>query len=365
MNYIFFFVHPSKFHVFRNTINHLIINGHHVEILITSKDVLERLVKHEGWRYTNIFPEGRKIRNVPSYISAGLNTFRTIYRLYKHTKGKKFDLIITDDLLVYIGKLKNIPSIVFIDDDLKIVKQFAIILSVSTHCLSPIITDLGRYDTKKIGFNSFKELAYLHPNQFKPDNTVLVNFELKSKRYFIIRLVSLSAYHDVGVSGLDNDMVLELIKILEKHGQVFITSERKLPKELEKYRIRIHPKEMIHILAFADIYIGDSQTMSSEAAILGVPSFCINDFAGKINVMVEKCERYQSMHCYKTSEFSQLLKQLKILLLSDYHLLYKSRKDKMISEKIDLTSFMIWLFENYPESVKKISKNPEYQYKFK
>ena len=46
MNYLFFFVHPSKFHVFKKTINHLKNNGHNVEILITSKDVLEELVKN-------------------------------------------------------------------------------------------------------------------------------------------------------------------------------------------------------------------------------------------------------------------------------------------------------------------------------
>ena len=78
MNYLFFFVHPSKFHVFKKTINHLKNNGHNVEILITSKDVLEELVKNEVWNYTNIFPEGRKFKNVSPYISAGVNFFRTI-----------------------------------------------------------------------------------------------------------------------------------------------------------------------------------------------------------------------------------------------------------------------------------------------
>ena len=94
MNYLFFFVHPSKFHVFKKTINHLKNNGHNVEILITSKDVLEELVKNEGWNYTNIFPEGRKFKNVSPYISAGVNFFRTIYRLYKYCRNKKYDLFI-------------------------------------------------------------------------------------------------------------------------------------------------------------------------------------------------------------------------------------------------------------------------------
>ena len=52
MCFLFFFVHPSKYHLYRITINELIRRGHEVDIVITSKDVLEDLVKKEGWKYT-------------------------------------------------------------------------------------------------------------------------------------------------------------------------------------------------------------------------------------------------------------------------------------------------------------------------
>ena len=198
MRYLFFFVHPSKFHVFRNTINYLKDQGHTVDILITSKDVLEELVKNEGWQYTNIFPEGRKFKNISPYISSAINFFRTIYRLWKYVNNKKFDLYITDDLLVYLGKLKKVPSIVFTDDDLAIVKEFSIILKFADYILAPQITDLGKYNSKKISFEGYKELAYLHPNQFTPDKSY-VKKVTKSENYFIIRLVSLRAFHDVKI----------------------------------------------------------------------------------------------------------------------------------------------------------------------
>ncbi len=366
MKYLFFFVHPSKFHVFRNTINYLKRAGHQVDILITSKDILATLVENEGWEYTNIFPEGRKMKNIPAYISSGINTIRTLYRLYKFNRGKKYDLFITDDLLVYIGKYKKTPSIVFNDDDLRIVKPYAIILAMTDYCLSPIITDLGRYNKKKIGFDGYKELAYLHPNQFIPDKSVLEELNLKTEKYFVLRLVSLRAYHDVGLSGLDNAKVLQLISLLEEYGQVLITAERELPDEFEKYRINIHPSKMIHVLAFADLYIGDSQTMSSEAAVLGVPSFRLSDFSGRISVMEEKGDKYMSMKSYKTSDFAQLVTDVKELLASsDYRELFETRRQKMLSEKIDLSEFMIWLFENYPKSVAIMKENPNYQYKFR
>lgn len=366
MKFLFFFVHPSKFHVFRNTINALLNNQHDVEILITNKDVLVDLVENEGWNYTNIFPEGRKIKGIPAYISSAINLVRTIYRLFKHTWKKKYDLFITDDLLVYIGKIKNIPTIVFSDDDLKIVKAFSIILKVADYCLAPTITDLGKYNNKKIAFNSYKELAYLHPNHFKPDSSVLKELTFKNEKFFILRLVHLKSYHDFGISGLNNIKVRELIDLLEPYGRVLITAERKLPNEFEKYRIKIHPSKLIHLLSFADIFIGDSQTMSSEACILGVPTFRLNDFAGKISVMEEKGDKYELMESYKSKDFSLLIQDLKLLLKKEgYKEEYKNRKNKMLSEKIDLSQFLIWLFENFPQSVEKLKDKPDFQYKFK
>lgn len=365
MRFLFFFVHPSKFHVFKKTINVLKSKGHNVDIVITSKDVLEDLVKSEGWEYTNIFPEGRKMKNVSPYISAGINFFRTIYRLLKFTAGKKYDLFITDDLLVYVGKLRKVPSVVFCDDDLSVVKQFSLVLGLADYCLAPVITDLGKYNKKKIGFNSYKELAYLHPNHFVPDQEVIKRFKQKSETYFILRLVSLTAYHDVGKSGINSEKALKLIEFLKDHGTVYISAERPLEKELETYRIKILPIELKDVLSGAFLYIGDSQTMSSEAAVMGVPSFRINDFTGKISVMDEK-DRYKLSKSFKTSEFNELFEQVKSCLKNDdFKLKMKERKERMLNDKIDLTAFMIWFFENFPASITLLKQDPQYQYKFK
>ena len=37
----------------------------------------------------------------------------------------------------------------------------------------------------------------------------------------------------------------------------------------------------------------------------------------------------------------------------------------MLADKIDITSFMVWFIENYPNSSDIMKKNPEYQYNFK
>lgn len=348
MRYLFFFVHPSKFHVFRKTINTLLSRGHTVDILITSKDVLEDLVKSEDWAYTNIFPEGRKIKGIPPYISSAINSFRTLLRLFKYTRRKKYDLFITDDLLVYIGRIKRTPSIVFNDDDLTVVKQYALVLSQATHILSPDITQAGQYSAKKIGFPGYKELAYLHPNVFKPDIKIVEQFNPEHKPYFILRLVSLRAYHDVGMKGIGDNQVKKLIALLEQYGKVFISSERPLSQQFERYRLTIKPENIAHAIYFAKLFIGDSQTMTSEAAVLGTPAFRCNDFVGKISVMDEKEEKYGLSYNFPPAKFDEMLVKIEELLsIPDLEKEYEKCKARMLQDKIDLSAFMIWLFENY------------------
>jgi len=365
-NFLFFFVHSSKFHVFRLTINYLIQNGHSVDILITSKDVLEELVKEEGWDYNNIFPEGRKIKNLPIFVSAGINTIRTIYRLFKYTKGKKYDLFITDDLLVFLTKILKVPSFAFTDDDISVTKQFSIILSRATHILAPEITDLEKYNNKKISFNGYKELAYLHPNNFVPNEKVIKKINPTLEKYFLIRLVSLKAYHDVFMKGLSNEQVQKIIKLLETKGRVYISAERDLPEQFQKYQLKIEPEKIAHVLYYADLFIGDSQTMTSEAAVLGTPAFRCNDFAGKISVMDEKEEKYGLSYNYSPKGFNKMYAKLEeVISKENFKKEFQQKKENMLSDKIDLTKFMIWLFEYYPNSISEYQNNPDIQYRFR
>jgi predicted glycosyltransferase len=45
--------------------------------------------------------------------------------------------------------------------------------------------------------------------------------------------------------------------------------------------------------------------------------------------------------------------------------IWSKRVKKVLDEKIDATSFLVWFVENYPNSISIIKNNPNYQYKFK
>jgi len=367
MKILFFFVHPSKFHVFRNTINILKSNRHVVDILITSKDVLENLVINEGWEYTNIFPEGRKIPWLPTKIGAGYNLIRTIFRLqnYLNKSGKNYDLFVTDDLLVVNGWFSKVKTFHLQDDDITAVPESAFILQFTDYILSPTVSNFGKYQKKVIPFYGYKELGSLHPSRFTPDFKKTRQFNPLGGKYFLLRLVSLKATHDVGKSGLNDDEVMQIISRLEQFGKVFITAERDLPLQFEKYRILINPNDIAHALYFAEFLISDSQTMSAEAGVLGTPYIRFNDFVGRISYLDELENKYELGIGIKTKDKIRLIECIELFLSkNNIKEEWESKRSKMLSEKIDLTGFLVWLLEGYPNSVKTVQNNMDYQKRF-
>ncbi len=345
--FLFFFVHPSKYHLFKFLIRHLKAKGCHVDIAIVTKDILEDLIIKEGWNYTNIFPEGRRVNAVPILLATAINFFRTFWRLVKFTYAKKYDYFLSDDVLSIIGWLKGVKSYHFQDDDYNAVPESALLLATANFTFAPKTTDLGRFNSKKISYNSLHELAYLHPKRFIPDKKIVESYGLEKEKYFILRLVSLTASHDAGKKGLDNALVQELIYLLKNHGQVLITAERELPEQLEKYRIKISPEHIGHIIYFAEMFIGDSQTMTTEAAILGVPSIRCNSFVGKILSMEELEKKYNLSWGFLPKDFEKLIKKVDELLSNgDLKLVLKEKRKKLLKDKVDLSTFMINYFEN-------------------
>ena len=364
MRILFYLVHPAKFQFHKVQINKLKEKGHIIDIVINTKDILEDLVKEEGWEYTNIFPRSRKIKGVHVYIAAGISLLRSIYRLWKYAYGKKYNLFV-GDALVYLGRIKGVPSLYPTDDVLAAVPEQRTWFIPTNYIIAPKITDVGKYKIKKIAYNGYKALAHLHPNHFTPNESVL-NEDLRGKPYFLIRCTGFGATHDINKSGISDNILFELVKILEPFGKVLITSERKLPIELEKLKLNIKKNDMTHYIAFANIFIGDSTTMSTEAAVLGTPSVEFDEYFYEIDQMIELEEKYGLINCFRTNQGIQFLNKVEELVNNkNLKEEYSIRRKKLLEDTIDVSSFLIWLFENYPKSKIEYFNNPNIQNKFK
>lgn len=341
---LFFFVHPAKYHLYKLTIRKLKAKGYDVDICIVKKDVLENLILNEGWDYINILPNGRKGR-LP-LISTLFFAVKTIFKLNKIILKKRYNLFVTDDLLIVNGFFKKIPTFFFQDDDLRAVPESSLLLLFAKKIISPYCCDLGVFNKKKISYNGNHEWAYLSPQVFSPDFRKIQNY-IDEKKYFIIRLVSLTATHDRGKKGISNDKLKILVNLLEEKGQVFISSERKLSPTFEKYRISFPPQLIHNFIYFSNLLISDSQTMTSEAAMMGVPSIRFNDFVGKISYLERSEKEFDLTYGFNTNNFGGLLIKVRELLnVENLKEKWRKKRIKIENEFIDLNEFILKKIED-------------------
>jgi predicted glycosyltransferase len=357
VQYLFYLGHPAHFHLFRHAARALVDRGHQVTIVIKKKDILEDLLCRAGLRYRNIQEGGRgdgKLRIAAGLLARDWRMLRIAAELRPHL------MLGTSAEIAHVGRVLRIPSIVVNEDDVDVVPLFArLAYPAATYVLAPDMCRVGRWAHKTIRYPGYHELAYLHPNHFTPDVSVRRELGVGTERYFVLRLAKLNAHHDAGRSGIGREIAANLLRLLAPHGRVFITAERELESEFEPYRIRIDPLRMHDALAFADLYIGDSQTMAAEAAVLGTPSIRFNDFVGEISYLESLEHRYRLTHGVKTSEPDRLFARVTELLAPDAKNVWAERRRQMLGQSIDVAAFMTWLAEEYPASVSQLRLDRE------
>ena len=365
MNFLFVLNHPAHFHLFKNPINLLLSKGHRCKIIAREKDVLANLLHNTHFDFTLFKETKRSRKNIIFNSTIGL--IKKDIFITKFIKNFKADMLVgTDWSITHVGRLFNIPSIVFNEDDTKATPENKIFYPLAHHLILPDCCDLGLWGQKRISYAGYHELAYLHPNRFTYEQ-ILVRKAINSRKpYIIIRIVKLTASHDIGKVGLSKNLLKEIIKIAKDKFEILISFEGNVVSEFEKYNFKLDPNLMHQILAGAHLVVGDSQTMIAEAAVLGKPAIRFNDFVGKLCYLEELETKYKLAFGYKTNQKKDFLNKVKELLYDkNINEKWQQKLKILLKDKIDVSKFFVWLLENYPVSIKIMQENPDYQYNFR
>lgn len=359
MRILMYFGHPAQYLFLRATLKELKKAGcHELTLVIKTKDVLEALIAEDGLEYINILPEERG----RSRFSIAWSLVRRNWKLIPIILKKRPQLMIgTDATIAQLGKLFSINRITITEDDYDIVKTLAwLSYPFTQNILCPEACSVGPWEHKKTGYKGYMKLAYLHPAVFVPDASVKATYGIGSA-YAIVRLARLTAHHDFGVKGLDSSLTDEIIHLLEERGyRVIISSEGVTQSKYRRYELPIKASDMHQLLCFASVLISDSQSMSVEAAMLGVPSLRLSDFAGRISVLEELEKQYQLTFGFKPSEQAHMLQKLQQLLsMQDLEPEFSRRRSRMLADKINVSAFLTWYIGNYPQSRKLMQENPD------
>jgi len=349
--------HPAHVHYFRNFIQIMQNKGHEFIVTARDKEVSIDLLHHYKIAFYN------RGKGRVSLLGKVFYLIWANFKLLTIAFKNKPEIAISfgTPYAAQISKLYGIPHIGLTDT------EHAKLGILSFAPFSDAIITPSSYQRifgdKQIKFNGFFELCYLHPKYYRPNTNIKEELMLsESDKFVLLRFISWNASHDIGQSGISLKTKIDLVQALLYQGfEVLISSEGLLPPDLQKYKIRIPPSKIHDVLASASLFIGESGTMATEAALLGTPSVYVNSLdAGVFNEEVE----YGLLYSFRTDD--NLIEKISSIIqdtnLKEKHIY---RKNKMLADKIDVTTFLVWFVENYPASHKLMKSHPEYQLKFK
>jgi uncharacterized protein len=350
--------HPAHVHFFRNAIGVWKSHGHEVAVTARDKDIVIELLKLYGIEHTVLSHVGKGKLSLLSEL------VKRDYKLWRFCRKFKPDILtgIGAIFASHVGFLLRKPVIVWSDTE-----HATLINNLSLPFCSCICTpesfcrDLGK---KQIRYAGFHDLAYLHPSNFAPDKSVLDELSLdEGQKFVFMRFVSWRASHDIGHRGLSDEMKRKGVEELSKYARVFISSETPLKGFFEKYRIAVSPEKIHHVLYYAWMYFGEGGSMASESAVLGTPAVNVATSAALIGVFREMENAGLMFVC--PDEHKALEKGLELIKDDKAKLKTRELAKKMLFNKINVSDFIAWFVESYPESERILRNDPDYQYKFK
>lgn len=360
MNILIDIGHPGHVHLFRHVAAGLKEKGHQLYFSVRDIPVAKKLMEKYDMPY---FDLGKKSDSIAGKARTVL---KQDFELLHFVRRHHIDIGLSSGIVLsHVSTLTRMKSIMFDDDD-DDVEKFVVQYG---HPLTDIVmtpSAIKRKTAKALYYQGTHELAYLHPKHFNPDESVLERAGLKpDEKFFIMRFVALKGHHDIGQTGLSMEQKQKLVDLLNGYGRVIITSERAIESGLEPYRIPVPPEEIHSLMSFASLFVGDSQTMTSEAGVLGVPAFKCNTFAGRLSVP-NLYESYGLCKSFTPEHFDDMCTEIASLLSGpDPKEEWKKKRELFFIDMIDPTSFFTWFIENYPESRRIMKDNPDYQLRFR
>jgi predicted glycosyltransferase len=324
--------HPSLAHVFRPLWEAWAAEGHECLVVARDKDVTLELLRSFGIPHRVLSPIGHtQLGRVRELLTREGRMLALARRFRPHL------VIGTSAHAGRVARWVGARSAVLNDDDAAAVPLFRwLSYPFASAIITPSCLAHEAHGPRHLTYPSYHALFYLHPARFRPDPAVRAELGLPANgRYGIVRLSALAAHHDVGVRGLSAALVSRLRQGLPPDVRLFVTSEKPLPPELSPCYLPVPAARLHHAVALADFVLGDSQTMTAEAAVLGVPAFRVSDFVGRISYLRE-LEGYGLAFGFRPGEEERALAAVQeVVRRPDRREVFAERRRLMLAERID------------------------------
>jgi len=334
--------HPAHVHFFKNPIRLLRNHGH--EVVITSRDKEFALSLLDD---LNLQHHPLSALKEGGVFSLGKELISRDYALLKVVRQTRPDILaaIGGVFVAHVGKLTGIPSLAFYDTE-NATLQNAITYPFASAVIVPRCYESWLPQRRHIRYNGYHELSYLHPEYFQPDRNIAINNGLAPNGdTFFLRLVSWQANHDLGEKGWSHRLLERVLEKLSGIGKVLISSEAKLPEEFSKYQYQGNVESVHHVMAYCRAFIGESATMASESAVLGVPAiYAAETGRGYTNEQEQNYNLVRNLHSLHWEPLEIAIDSM----LDQPVAHWEHQRQKLLDDTIDVAAFVTECIETFP-----------------
>jgi predicted glycosyltransferase len=353
MRIVFFINTPAQVHIFKHIIHKLADKGHEIKVLARAYQSTLTLLDKDSLKYSIYSqPRGSKYKRFMEILPSVLSS-------YKLVRNFSPDIVVgIGPVEAFTSALSGKPCILFNADDATPI-QHAIEKPFASAICTPSYTTKDR-GKKHIRLNSYKELAYLSPDYFQPDPAVYDKLGInQNEKYVVLRFGAFDSAHDINIGGFSSSDKCRLVEQLTKYARVFISSETNLLEDLGAQVLPTPPYEIHNVLYYAQLLVCDTQTMATEAAVLGTPVVRCNSWVGSndSHLYTELENKYGLLHSLREPELA-IRKALDIIQQKGLKEECAKKRQRLLADKIDFTQFMVWFIENFPESFDEVKKKP-------
>lgn len=309
--------------------------GHEIKVLTTPKNISIELLEHYDIPYQSY--------SHPTNASKANSQLKLHYETWKLAVEFQPDFLtgIGGTSISHVSTLVDGKSIIFTDtEDAILQNKLTFPFADNVYTPECYKEDIG---SNQVRYPGYHELAYLHPDRFEPDPSVLDYIDADEKdKIVIVRLSSWDAAHDIQNEGFGD--IISAVSQLESTGaKVVFTSEKKYPNEIEHCISQVPIHKIHDLMYYSNLYIGEGVTMASESAVLGTPSIFIS--TRKLGYLDELEDRYGLVFNFHGEDRQKKGLNKAVNILNNYDgKKWKNRRKKMLEDKIDVTNLMLHIF---------------------
>jgi predicted glycosyltransferase len=332
-------LHPAHVHFFHHFHDEMVSRGHELRITARAKDRSLDLLSRVGLPYERLSDQRSGAAGL------ALELVQRTRRLLDVVSEFRPDVLtgVMGPSIALAGALRRTPSVVFYDTEFAVQTNWFVYPLARSVCTPDCYR--GKVRGAHVKYAGYHELAYLHPNRFQPVPERLAAFGVAPGEPFsIVRFVSWQAIHDRRERGLTGGQKRHLVEVLQREGRVLVSSESPLPRDLSALEVAGPVEDIHHLMAYAQLVVGESATMSSEAAVLGVPAvFIATSGRGYTD---DQEERYGLVRHFTEHEYDRAVEAIEGLLAGSPRDFGRAARDRLLGDKIDVTQWMIDYFES-------------------